>query len=141
MEPPYVTAGSLVLICIIGLIVLCMWGCPKYSVYSARKEGEAILAHSVAAKEVKVNEAKATMESAQLLAIADTLRAIGVARANIIIGASINDKYIQWLWVTNLKEQDKTVIYLQSGPMGIPIMEAGRVVPPPVPKVVNLEEK
>lgn len=124
-----ILSGTVAFVFLIGLVVLGMWGCPTYNVWSSRKEGEALLAHSVAAKEVAVNEAKAKMESAALLSIADTLRAVGVARSNMIIGASIKAKYLQWLWISNLKEQDKTVIYLQSGAMGMPIMEAGRLMP------------
>lgn len=133
--------GVFIFIAMIGLVVLGMWGCPQYKVYSERKEGEALLAHSVAAKEVLVNEAKAKMESAAYLSQADTLRAIGIARTNQIIGTSLSDKYLQWLWISNLKEQDKTVIYVQSGAMGMPIMEAGRLVPPLVVPNETTDEK
>ena len=33
-------------------VVLGMWGCPHYSVYRQRLEGEALLAHAQSAKEV-----------------------------------------------------------------------------------------
>ncbi|MEO6301626.1 MAG: membrane protease subunit, partial [Bacteroidia bacterium] len=82
MDPEFKTGisiVSLIVIFLLGLVVLGMWGCPRYSVYSARKEGEALLAHAQSSKEVAVSEAKAKMESASLLAQADTIRAHGIA--------------------------------------------------------------
>lgn len=73
---------SFFVILILGIIILSMWGCPKYRVYSQRMEGEAMLAHAQASKEVAVAEAKAKMESSSLLSQADTIRAHGIARSN-----------------------------------------------------------
>jgi len=119
---------TLILVIIGSFIVLCMWGCPKYSVYSARKEGEAILAHAQSSREVAVAEARAKMESAALLAQADTIRAHGIAESNKIIGRSLenNPTYLQWLFIDNLKETKDQIIYVPSGNMGLPITEAGR---------------
>lgn len=112
-----------------GLIVLCMWGCPQYSVYSARKEGEAVLAHAQSSREVAVAEAKAKMESAALLAQADTIRAHGVARSNIIIGQSLTDAYLHWYWIDNIEKNPNAVIYVPTE-ANLPIMEAGRFKQP-----------
>lgn len=110
---------------IIVLIMLGMWGCPSYSVYSARKDGEAILAHAQSSREVAVAEAKAKMESSTLLAQADTIRAHGVARSNIIIGQSITESYLHWYWIDNIEKNPNAVIYIPTEAI-IPIMEAGR---------------
>lgn len=112
-----------------GLIFLIMWGCPKYRVYSARKEGEAILAHAQSSREVAVAEAKAKMESSELLAQADTFRAHGVARSNEIIGHSLkdNEAYLKWLWIDNIEKNPQAVIYIPTE-ANIPIMEAGRSI-------------
>lgn len=114
------------------LTVLGMWGCPQYSVYSARKEGEAQLAHAQAAKEVAVAEARAKKEAAIMLAEADTIRAQGIAASNRIIGRSLenNPLYLNWLFIDQLKETKDQVIYVPSGQMGIPIMEAQRLSKP-----------
>lgn len=111
-----------------GLVILGLWGCPQYKVYQQRKEGEAMLAHAQASKEVAVAEAKAKMESAALLSQADTLRAHGTARANQIIGQSLTEPYLQWFWIEQLKENqaENQYIYVPSGPLGMPIMEANR---------------
>lgn len=114
----------LVLACAIG-----MWGCPKYNVYSQRMEGEAMLAHAQSSKEVAVAEAKAKMESAQLLGQADVARAKGAAEANRIIGDSLknNEEYLRYLWIQNLENsKEHQVIYIPTE-AGLPILEANRL--------------
>ena len=109
------------------LVVIClgMYGCPQYGVYSARKEGEAILAHAQSSREVAVAEAKAKMESSALLAQADTIRAHGVASSNKIIGSSLkgNSEYLQWLWIDQIEKANTIYIPTEAN---MPIMEAGR---------------
>ncbi len=114
------------LITIATIIIICMVGCPSYNVYSARKDGEAILAHAQSSRDVAVAEAKAKMESASLLAQADTLRAIGIARANLIIGKSLTNQYIHWYWIDNLEKNPNAVIYVPTE-ANMPIMEANRL--------------
>ncbi len=112
---------------LVGIIVLGMWGCPKYNVYSQEMDGKAMLAHAQSSKEVAVAEAKAKMESAALLAQADTIRAHGVARSNAIIGASLKDntEYLYWLWIDNIEKNPNAVIYIPTE-ANMPILEAGR---------------
>ena len=114
------------LIIISALIALGMWGCPTYNVYRARLGGEAVLAHAQSSREVAVAEAKAKMESASLLAQADTIRAHGVARSNEIIGNSLknNESYLRWMWINDLKDSKNQVIYIPTETQ-IPILEAG----------------
>lgn len=112
---------------ILVLVVCGLAGCPAYNVYSARKEGEAILAHAQSSREVAVAEAKAKMEAALLLAQADTIRAHGVARSNEIIGQSLknNEAYLHWLWIDNIEKNPNAVIYVPTE-ANLPILEAGR---------------
>lgn len=112
---------------IVGVITLGMYGCPKYNVYSARKNGEAVLAHAQSSREVAVAEARAKMESSALLAQADTIRAHGVARSNEIIGASLKDNqaYLHWLWIDNIEKNPQAVIYVPTE-ANLPILEASR---------------
>jgi regulator of protease activity HflC (stomatin/prohibitin superfamily) len=112
---------------IFGVIALWMWGIPLYGVYSARKDGEAQLAHAQSSKEVAVAEAKAKMESAQLLAQAEIERAKGVAEANKIIGNSLkdNESYLRYLWISGLESNNPTVIYVPTE-ANLPILEAGK---------------
>lgn len=115
---------SIIVVIIIGLISLFMWGYPKYKVYSQRKEGEALLAHAQSSREVAVAEARAKMESAILLAQADTIRAHGIARSNQIIGASLTDAYLHWFWIDNIDKSNNT-IYVPTE-ANLPILEAGK---------------
>jgi len=122
-----ISLGIRVLSAILLIISLMMWGCPQYSVYSARKEGEAQLAHAQSSKEVAVAEARAKMESAAMLAAADTIRAHGIARSNQIIGSSLkgNPEYLHWLWIDNIEKNPQAVIYVPTE-ANLPILEAGK---------------
>lgn len=129
------TGGSIavmvmaVIIVIVAIIGVLMWGIPKYGVYSQRLAGEGMLAHATASKEVAVCEAKAKMESAELLAQAEVKRAEGVAKANKIIGESLqgNETYLRYLWITDVagKDIDKTIVYIPTE-ANMPILEASR---------------
>lgn len=90
-------------------------------------DGAAQLSHAQSSKEIAVSEAKAKLESAQLLAAADTIRARGVARSNEIIGASLkdNEAYLHWLWIDNLEKNPNAVIYVPTE-ANLPILEANR---------------
>ena len=120
-----ITVGVM-LLCI--AILLPMWGCPQYNVYSQRLDGEAKLAHAQSSKEVAVAEARAKMEAAKLLADAEVTRAEGVAKANKIIGDSLkgNEAYLRYLWVNNLESGKNQVIYIPTE-AGMPILEAERL--------------
>ena len=115
---------SLAIVLITALIILGFWGLPQYNVYSSRKQGEAMLAHAQSSREVAVAEAKAKMESASLLAQADTIRAHGIARSNQIIGQSLTENYLHWFWIDNI-DKSQNVIYVPTE-ANMPIMEAGR---------------
>lgn len=117
---------------LMGLIIFLLaglYGCPHYSVYQQRLEGQAVLAHAQASREVAVAEAKAKMESASLLAEADVARAKGAAQANMIIGESLknNEAYLRYLWIQNLENsKDGQVIYVPTE-AGLPVLEATRL--------------
>ncbi len=114
----------------VGLIILLvsLWGCPRYQIYSSRLSGEAELAQAQYTRQVAVAEANAKMDSAKLLANAEVQRAIGVAKANKIIGDSLkgNEGYLRYLWIQNLENQKSAqVIYIPTE-AGLPILEAGK---------------
>jgi regulator of protease activity HflC (stomatin/prohibitin superfamily) len=118
---------ALVLVFIGILIPTCLWGCPKYKVYSQQKAGEAELRHAEFSRQIAVQEAHAKMESAKMLADAEVSRAQGVARANQIIGDSLkgNDAYLRYLWVQGLGSGSHEVIYVPTE-ANLPILEANR---------------
>lgn len=123
------TLGTIGILAVGGLAFLGMWGCPKYDVYSQRLQGAALLAHAQSSREIAVAEAKAKMESAELLAQADISRAKGAAQANKIIGDSLknNEEYLRYLWIQNLENsKEHQVIYVPTE-AGLPILEASRL--------------
>lgn len=129
--------ATIVLLVVIGVFVLfggiggCMWGYPTYNVYQQKMQGEALLAHAQASKEVAVAEAKARMESAKFLADAEVTRAEGVAKANKIIGDSLknNESYLRYLWITDVAQNinGRTTVYIPTE-AGMPILEAGHAL-------------
>lgn len=110
-----------------GVIAGGLYGCPQYSVYSSRLDGQAKLAEADSSREVAVREAKAKMESADLLAQAEISRAKGVAEANKIIGSSLKDNegYLRYLWIQGLENTKNQVIYIPTEG-NLPVLEAGR---------------
>jgi hypothetical protein len=127
-----ILTGSVTMLFILTLIVLCFWGCPRYNVYEQRKEGEAQLAKAQYNRQVAVAEANAKFEAAKLLADADTIRAHGIAQSNQIIGRSLenNPAYLQWLWIDEISKTTNQIIYVPSGQMGLPVLEATRLAKP-----------
>lgn len=110
---------------IIVLLTILMIGCPAYGVYTASQHGKAQLAKATYSRQIAVAEAKAKMESAELLAQADTIRAHGIARSNQIIGSSLSDQYLHWFWINELQTTKDKVIYIPTE-AGMPILEAGK---------------
>lgn len=98
---------------------------PTVNVYQNKKHGEAELVRAESTRHIKVLEAQAIKESAQSLADAEVLRAIGVAKANAIIGESLkgNDGYLHYLFLEVLKEGKNQVIYIPTE-ASLPIIEA-----------------
>lgn len=113
---------------IIILLVGGMYGCPQYSVYRERLNGEADLAKAESTRRVAVLEAQAKLDAAGKLADAEIARSKGVAEANRIIGDSLkgNDAYLRYLWIDRLGAEKSEVIYVPTE-AGLPILEAGRL--------------
>ena len=120
---------------IIGIVVLVlltvgtgMVGCPIYNVWSAQKAGEAELAQADQNRQIAVAQARAKAESAHFEADAEITRAEGVARANEIIGKSLqgNEAYLRYLWINGLEQNRNAVIYVPTEG-NLPILEASRL--------------
>lgn len=117
------TAVVLAVLAISGALV----GCPFYGVYSQRMAGEAELAKAEYTRRVAVLEAQAKLDAATKLADAEVARAVGVAKANQIIGDSLkgNEAYLRYLWIDKLDSTHGQIIYVPTE-AGIPILEAGK---------------
>jgi regulator of protease activity HflC (stomatin/prohibitin superfamily) len=112
---------------VVAVISLAMWGCPNYNVWSRQMEGEAELAQATFNRQIKVQEAQAHLQAAKSLADAEIERARGVARANEIIGTSLqnNEAYLRYLYIQGLQDKENNIIYVPTE-AGLPILEASR---------------
>lgn len=130
---------------IVSLSFIFLAGCPAYNVYVASQHGKAELARATMNRQIKVQEAEATQAAAYALASADTIRAVGVARANKIIGQSLinNGAYLTYLWLQTLEAtagKGQTIyvptsngsggpgVFPSMGLQSLPITEASRTM-------------
>ena len=129
-KTPAVTPGGIV--GVVAALVLTvgsgMVGCPVYEVWRAQKAGEAELAQADQNRQIAVAQARAKAESAHFEADAEVTRATGVAKANEIIGKSLqgNEAYLRYLWINGLELNKNAVIYVPTE-ANLPILEAGRL--------------
>jgi len=113
----------------------CMYVAPTYNVYSQKMDGEAELAKADSNRQIKVREAQAAFDAADLTAKAEVRRAQGVADANRIIAEGLGgpEGYLRWRYIEMLEETGKSgkgrdVIYVPTE-AGLPILEAGKRQP------------
>jgi len=113
---------------VVGLILCNLAFGPVYSVWSQRLSGEAELARAESNRQIRILEAKAEQEAAKALAEAEVTRAEGVARANKIIGDSLqnNEGYLRYLWIQGLQTNQMQVVYVPTE-ANLPILEASRM--------------
>lgn len=117
------------IVVIIGAILLLVFGWPLYNVWAKGMGGEALLREAESTRRVSVLEATAKRDSAVMLAAAEVERARGVAEANKIIGASLenNPRYLQYLYITELAEGaekgNKTIYIPTEGGMPVPTLD------------------
>ena len=114
--------------CIVIFLVLGgLIGCPHYNVWEQEMSGKAEFAKAEQNRKIRIEEAKANLESEKLNAQAEIERAKGAAEAIKIENGAITPTYIQYLWVRqqNLSGENTKVIYIPTE-TGLPMLEAGR---------------
>jgi len=120
-----------VIIAIIVVAGLMLIGLPTYNVYSKTMAGKAAYEQAVQDRRIRVLEAQAALDSAQLTAQAEIARARGTNEANRIMSESLGgpENYLRWSYIHMLEEtagkQGREVIYIPTE-AGMPILEAGR---------------
>ena len=125
--------GSVILLVVIGLVSLTviLVGGPRYNVYRQEMAGRAAYAQAEQDRRIRVLEAQAALDSAELTAQAEIARARGTNEANRIMADSLGgpDNYLRWSYINMLQETagrgDRQVIYIPTE-AGMPILEAGR---------------
>ena len=124
-----VTVGVILVFFVFFVVGFCMFGIPMYNVWLAGKKGEAELKQAEQNKQILIETARSKAEAAKFEADAETERARGVAKANEIIGQSLqeNEMYLRYLWVQTLTSEggNRTIIYVPTEGQ-LPILEAGR---------------
>lgn len=125
----YVIGGvSLGTILLAGIVTLCMWGCPRYEVYSMEQHGKAQLAQANQNREILVSQARAEKEAAQ--SRADAIKIMGQAAKDF-------PEYRQQEFIGAFAEAVKEgrisqIIYVPTE-ANIPITEARRLPGPKAP--------
>ena len=119
---PGVVIGALVFVAVCGLL----YAWPKYRVWQQNLAGQAALARATQDRQIRIEEAKAKLESEKLNARSEVERAKGLAEANEIVIKSLGtpDAYLRYLWVNKLSPK-ATTVYLPTE-AGLPILEARR---------------
>ncbi len=101
---------------------------PHVNVWQQGMQGQAELAHAEFNRQIATCEAQAKKESARALADAEVIRAEGVAKANKIIGDSLegNEGYLRYLWIQGLQTNNMQVVYVPTE-ANLPILETQRL--------------
>lgn len=120
----WVLSGILLFVTLVGG---CMAGYPRYAVWQQGLRGQAELKRAEQNRKVQVEEARARLESAKLLAQAEVERARGVKESNDIIADGLGgaEGYLRYLYINGLSDNAKggQVIYIPTE-AGLPILEA-----------------
>lgn len=112
----------------VGIVLGLMFGIPKYNVWASQMAGKARLAEANQSRQIKITEAKAKKESAIYEAQAEVERARGMAKANQIVGDSLDGhaNYLMYLYIQNMQKTNNQIIYIPTEG-GMPILEAKRL--------------
>lgn len=124
-EPKF---GNIVIAVIAGILIIIavsMYVFPQYGVWQKELSGKAQLREAEWNRQIAIQEAQATKESAKMLADAEIIRAEGIAEANRIISNSITTEYIKYKFVEGLNDGNTEVIYVATE-ASLPILEATR---------------
>lgn len=125
---------SHILLTISGIVLvtlILLFGVPIYNVWQQEMTGKAELSRAEQNRQIRIQEAKAKKEAAVFEAEAEVERAKGVARANKIIGESLNENenYLRYLWIQSLNDGNAETIYVPTE-ANLPILEADRLSQP-----------
>ncbi len=99
---------------------------PSVRVMIEEQNGKAEFARAESTRQIRVLEAKAELESAELRGKAEIIKAEATAKANQILGDSLknNENYLRYMWIQQINA-DKEVYYIPTE-AGLPILEAGK---------------
>lgn len=121
------TLVALVILALVVVIVILMFGIPRYKVWQQEMAGKAEMAKAEQNRRILVEEAKARLEAEKLNAQAEIERARGMAEAMKVENGTLNETYNQYLFIRTLEKiADKgslpQIIYLPSNGL-VPVMD------------------
>lgn len=128
MDKPEIYQPLIVVVLGAVLTLGLMFGIPKYNVWASQMAGKARLAEANQSRQIKITEARAKKESAIYEAQAEVERAKGMAKANQIVGDSLDGhaNYLMYLYIQNMQKTNNQIIYIPTEG-GMPILEAQRL--------------
>lgn len=116
-------------ILVIGGVVAYAAYYPQYDIYVKESSGRAQLAEAESNRRIRVLEAQAALDAADLTSQAEVARARGVAEANAIIADSLGgaEGYLRWRYIEMLENggSGNQIIYIPTEAT-MPLLEASR---------------
>jgi predicted Holliday junction resolvase-like endonuclease len=116
---------TLAVLTVLLIIMLGMFGCPRYNVWQQEMSGKAEFAKAEQNRKIRILEADANLESQKLNASAEIERAKGVAESNKIINGTLTESYLRYFWIQGMQTNQMQVVYVPTE-AGMPILEAGK---------------
>ena len=121
------TSAIIALVSVALLLIVLLFGWPKYRVWQQEMSGKAEMAKAEQNRKILIEEARARLEAEKLNAEAEVERAKGMAEAMKIENGTLNTTYNQYLFIRTLEKlADKgnlpQIIYMPSNGL-LPTME------------------
>lgn len=121
-QTAFIVFGAILLF--LAVVVSMFVFLPKYNVWSSELKGKAEFVRAEQNRQIKIEEAKANLESEKLNAKAEVERAKGAAEAIKIENGQLTTTYIQYLWVRQQSNnQIQKIVYIPTE-ASMPILEA-----------------
>lgn len=115
---------------LIVLVLFWMAVYPPYSVWAARKRGEAAFADALGEQKIQIARAHSRLEAAENNKKAAIVEAEAVEAQIKKIGEGLqhHDLYLRWQWIKMMEERhaESDTIYVATE-AGLPILEASRI--------------
>lgn len=128
-----ISAFLMLVVAILAVLFLgAIWYAYKnVQIWSSSMSGQAVLAEAEFSRQVRIKEASAKKEAAELEGQAELTKAQYAARANheLAQGLGGSEGYLRYLYIRMLEEQGgegRQVIYIPTE-AGMPVLEAGRI--------------
>ncbi|HRB02173.1 MAG TPA: hypothetical protein PLP26_02325 [Ilumatobacteraceae bacterium] len=117
--------STLVVVGTIGIVLMFQFVTPKFNLYKANTEKQAVIADQRAQSEAAEYAARSAVTQAKARAEAMIIEAQALAESQSIITETLTDEYLRYLYIKALEGNTNQIIYVPTE-AGLPILEAGR---------------